>query len=947
MTLACPTCQNTLAPPRAAKPGVYKPKCPKCGERFELEVFADPSQPPQARSLSPVSQAQSTAHEATLPPPPRASQAEATAAQTAPQALDVTQPPPAARSSAVEATGAWSVSDPAATAPSLAGLSALEQAGNRSQTTPQRSIDATEPGFASAPTRVEGNPRAALPPDAPRQLGGYQILSELGRGAMGSVFLARQLSLNRNVALKTIQSHYADNPAFIARFTREAYAAAQLSHHNVVQIYDLGQERGTQFFSMEFVRGSSLDQIVKSAGKLDAEAAVGYVLQAARGLQFAHQQGLVHRDVKPANLMLSDAGVVKVTDLGLVKTPELARELDAAEAQPAGDAPPGGSSLSAAPANITQVNVAMGTPAYMAPEQAQNAAGVDHRADIYALGCTLYVLLTGRPPFDGASALEVLTKHRTEPVVRPEVIVKRIPPALSEICVKMVAKRPEDRYADMGEVIRALEGFLGLQSSGPFSPREEDASAIEESLAQFNAAPAARLRGLAPLALVAGCWAAAAILLFVDLGWATALAVTPLFAAGSYFLLAGMREPGPVFGGFRQWLFLARWSDWLSWAGGGLLLAIILLLTGWLWAWLAAAALGVGLAFAYRFVVESRLKAERSAALARAETVLRGLRLKGVEEQSLRQFVARYSGQQWEEFFEALFGYAAKLAAREQWGKNNQGQPRPKFRAWRDGFLRHVEQKAAAAREARDRKHLQKVEEENLQAQGLDLISARKQAQRVADALLDQAAELREAAQQPAAAGAMSPALAAMKKRMQQKQMLRDAKEGKYEARRQRLVAAAFSPLAFALGPQMRFLLGCLLLVGCALWARQNGYLSRENLAQAQSAVTTSVQNRSAEGLSSVASLTSGASQPLALPLFGVFFDSFNPGVAGLVLIVLGLFGGWRMSLFALPAAALMVLAPHLGLPGFGLSGGPHYAGLGLGLAVAIVGFFFGRTEEE
>ncbi len=906
MSIVCPHCRHGMTL-REPKPGKYKPKCAKCGERFELEIFADAAKPPR------VSSGQSL---------------KATAV------MDETLPPAAELSVSlgIEATIA-----PEPTAPPSPSV----------QTIPQRAIDQTAPLISSNRTRSDQPTSTALPPGVPSNIDGYKVLRELGRGAMGSVYLANQKSLQREVALKTIQPQYVANPAFIARFTREAYAAAQLTHHNVVQIYDLGQDADIHFFSMEFVRGCSLDELIKKEGKLDAEVAVGYVLQAARGLQFAHNQGMVHRDVKPANLMLNEAGVVKVTDLGLVKTPELAKQMDEAEAQAAGADIAAANQLSSASAQITNLNVAMGTPAYMAPEQATNAAGVDHRADIYALGCTLYVLLTGRPPFDGASAMEVITKHRTEPVIRPEVIVKRIPPALSEITLKMVAKKPADRYANMGEVIKALEGYLGIQSTGPFSPKEDHATALEESLAKFNNVPAAKLRTLLPMALSISCLVIAAGLLLVNWGWATAIAAIPAMTIAAYFMISGVSDQGIVFTRFRRWLFLGRISDWLTRVVGGLLLLVLLIATGWIWAWLAAGVVSVLLAFAYRALVQGKLVASRQEPIEKAELLLRSLRLKGVDEAALQQFVAKYSGEQWEEYFEALFGYEAKLRAREQWGKNTKGQQRPKFRGWCDGFVRYVEQQEQLLREARDRAHLQKVEEKNLQAQGVDLISARKQAQRVAEALVDQAADAREQKPAVAAAGATiaDPAALALKKRLRIKQMLADAKAGKIESKRSHLLSTAFSPLTFALGPQVRFLLGCLLLLGCALWARQNGLLSREKINAATAVVKSSVAERSVAGLQN-ATAAPAASQPLSVPVVGNLFDSFNPGIAGLVLIVLGIFGGWRMSLFALPAAALMVLGPSLGLPGVPAIGGAHTTSLVIGLAVAGAGFFFGRTYD-
>jgi len=218
--------------------------------------------------------------------------------------------------------------------------------------------------------------------DIPERLGGYEVLKVLGKGGMGAVLLGRQVSLDRKVALKVMHPRIAKNPGFVARFTREAYAAAQLTHHNVIQIYDIGEERGQHFFSMEFVPGQSLMDLVKKDGKLAPEAAVGYILQAARGLRYGHNQGMVHRDIKPDNLMLNTEGIVKVADLGLVKLPSGDLPQQAGALPPSDDDTEGNTEL-------TRVGAAMGTPAYMPPEQARNSAAVDQRADIYSLGCTL------------------------------------------------------------------------------------------------------------------------------------------------------------------------------------------------------------------------------------------------------------------------------------------------------------------------------------------------------------------------------------------------------------------------------------------------------------------------------------------------------------------------------------------------------------------------------
>ena len=225
-------------------------------------------------------------------------------------------------------------------------------------------------------------------------------------------------------------------------------------------------------------------------GKLDPETAVGYVLQAARGLKHAHDRGMIHRDVKPDNLLLDDQGLVKVADLGLVKTPATRRDDDGLAGQSSGF----GQRIELATEDMTGARIALGTPAYMSPEQCRDAATVDHRADIYSLGCTLYVLVTGRPPFDGTTAVELMTKHAYDPLVPPEQIVARVPKEVSAIIQRMMAKNADDRFQSMGEVIRTLEAWLGVQHAGTFSPHEEQISRLEGYVHQFNHAPTAVLR---------------------------------------------------------------------------------------------------------------------------------------------------------------------------------------------------------------------------------------------------------------------------------------------------------------------------------------------------------------------------------------------------------------------------------------------------------------------
>lgn len=291
---------------------------------------------------------------------------------------------------------------------------------------------------------------AAAPPGsdgalaAGQSLGGYEILEPLGEGGMGRVFKARHGRLNRVVALKVIRPEQLANPNALRRFQREARAAARLAHPNVVQIYDAAEAEGTHFLVMEYVAGQDLAELVRTRGPLPVPLAGHYARQVSLALQHAHERGLVHRDIKPANLLLSADGTqVKILDMGV------ARLLQPDETDlPAGE--------------LTQTGAVMGTPAYLAPEQARDARRVDIRGDIYSLGCTLYQLLSGQAPFRGESFAEVVLAHQLlEPPpldeVRPDV-----PPEVQAVLRKLMAKRPEDRYQTPADVAEALAAFAEL-----------------------------------------------------------------------------------------------------------------------------------------------------------------------------------------------------------------------------------------------------------------------------------------------------------------------------------------------------------------------------------------------------------------------------------------------------------------------------------------------------
>src|SRR5262245_41054136 len=275
---------------------------------------------------------------------------------------------------------------------------------------PTVSYTGTQPHAPAAATnspkaredRAEAVSDFHVPPDLfghPR----YRVLNLLGRGGMGAVYAAEHRLMERCVALKTIGRDLSSRPELVERFRREVRAAAQLAHPNIVTAYDAEQAGHTHFLVMEYVEGTDLARLVARRGALPVEEACEYVRQAAFGLQHAHEKGMIHRDIKPHNLMVTAAGQVKILDFGL------ARFVREAGSEAGG---------------VTALGVIMGTPDYMAPEQASDAHQADIRADLYSLGCTLYFLLAGRVPFPRGAFLDKLVRHATEtptplPQLRP------------------------------------------------------------------------------------------------------------------------------------------------------------------------------------------------------------------------------------------------------------------------------------------------------------------------------------------------------------------------------------------------------------------------------------------------------------------------------------------------------------------------------------------------
>ena len=277
-----------------------------------------------------------------------------------------------------------------------------------------------------------------------KTLGEYDLLEELGGGGMGRVFKACHRRMNRTVALKLLPESLVKSPESVERFQREVQALARLSHPNVVAVHDAGSADGTHFYVMDLVDGEDLARLVKEHGAMPVEQALDCILQAARGLEYAHAQGVVHRDIKPSNLILDHDGTVKILDLGIARIVSLPEQ--------AGDQ------------DLTKTGCVLGTVDYMAPEQAMNTRRADHRADIYSLGCTLHFLLTGQSVFGGETVMERIVAHREHPVPSLRKACPAAPTWLNAVFRKMVAKKPEDRYPSATALVSDLERHVAPRS---------------------------------------------------------------------------------------------------------------------------------------------------------------------------------------------------------------------------------------------------------------------------------------------------------------------------------------------------------------------------------------------------------------------------------------------------------------------------------------------------
>ncbi len=288
--------------------------------------------------------------------------------------------------------------------------------------------------------------RASLKPGhTVPKIRGFELMHVLGKGAMGEVWLAKQISLQRLVAIKMLPPAFCTDARFVERFYREGRAAGRLSDPNIVAAYDVGEWSEGHYFVMEYVDGETIDDVIRRKRQMGEAESVTIIRQTASALAHAHARGIIHRDVKPKNIMINKAGAVKLADLGLAR----AMDDNAARTEEQGKA--------------------FGTPFYISPEQIRASPDVGPAADIYGLGATLYHMVTGRPPFQGANSRQVMQMHLSSALVPPDHVNPTISPGLAEVIEMMLTKRPADRYHDTTQLIEDLDRLS--RSEPPYHAR--------------------------------------------------------------------------------------------------------------------------------------------------------------------------------------------------------------------------------------------------------------------------------------------------------------------------------------------------------------------------------------------------------------------------------------------------------------------------------------------
>lgn len=315
--------------------------------------------------------------------------------------------------------------------------SELQQAIRRVEAISASSADPIDEtiNLRSAAEVTESGTQLGSLADSPQRFGEYVVTGTVGQGGMGVVYRGHHTRMKRDVAIKVLPAEALDDQDSADRFHREVEAAAKLLHPNIVTAFDAGQHGDAHYLVMELVDGRDLNSVLKEHGPLPVETAIDYIRQTARGLQYAHAQGIVHRDVKPANLLIDRNGTVKILDLGLASVADSSDSQD----------------------QLTKSGQVMGTVDYMAPEQAKDTHSATAQSDIYSLGCTLFRLLTGKPLYEGDTIVNKLLAHANNPIPDLTELRPDVPAALNQVFRKMVAKYPAERQETMMMVIEELD----------------------------------------------------------------------------------------------------------------------------------------------------------------------------------------------------------------------------------------------------------------------------------------------------------------------------------------------------------------------------------------------------------------------------------------------------------------------------------------------------------
>ena len=336
-----------------------------------------------------------------------------------------------------------------------------------------------------------------------QQIPGYQLQKKIGAGAMAVVYKAKQLSLDRTVAVKVLPRRLSRNAEFVERFYREGRAAAALNHNNIVQAIDVGEAGGYHYFVMEYVEGNTVFDELASGKIYEEGEAIAVVRQVAEALQHAHERGIIHRDVKPKNIMLTRDRVAKLADMGLARA---TTDVEAA---------------------MQEAGRAYGTPYYISPEQIRGEVHIDHRADIYSLGATFYHMVTGRVPFEGPTPAAVMHKHLKEPLTPPDHLNTRLTAGCAVVIEKMMAKRVDERYPSCAELLEDLDRLARGQP--PYYAEQKLGQDVFATLAQGELQPVAREefprpRGRAPLVVTVLLGVIAALSILINIVLAAMLA---------------------------------------------------------------------------------------------------------------------------------------------------------------------------------------------------------------------------------------------------------------------------------------------------------------------------------------------------------------------------------------------------------------------------------------